>query len=273
MGQGLRFEVVSLLVMAVVAEATAAAPSTPNTPNTPSAQSTSSAPFTLSVGPAVEITPDYPGASAQRTFVLPDVELQYHNWLYVSGTDLIGVYAYNHAGTKAGAAIEWDFTERLQRDNAHFAGLGDVSTTPRLKLFFTPQFLAWLAGGVTAATDIGGHSEGTVAQAYLNLQLPLTARGFFTIGPGLTWSDTEYMKAFYGVTLEQSAITGFPVYAVHSGVSDVYVETSAGYAISSRWSVGIDVTVAHLQGDAAKSPFTEQRQQVTWLGTLLYKFR
>jgi hypothetical protein len=52
----------------------------------------------LSLGPAVEITPTYPGAKTSRTFVLPDVEGQYDNWLYVSATDLLGVYAYNHAG-------------------------------------------------------------------------------------------------------------------------------------------------------------------------------
>jgi MipA family protein len=261
MGQGLWVRIASLLLIAVVPASVAVAQTTP------------SAPFSLSVGPAVEITPEYPGARAQRTFALPDVELQYHNWLYVSGTDLIGVYAYNHGGTKAGAAIEWDFTERLQRDNPHFAGLGDVATTPRLKVFFQPQLQPWLAGGVLAATDIGGHNEGTVAQAYLNLQLPLTSRGYFTLGPGVTWSDTEYMRAFYGVTSEQSTISGFPVFEAHAGVSDVYVETSAGYAISSRWSVGIDVTAAYLQGDAAKSPFTESRHQITWLAAVLYKLR
>jgi hypothetical protein len=35
----------------------------------------------LSVGPALEITPTYPGASSARTFALPDVEAQYDNWL------------------------------------------------------------------------------------------------------------------------------------------------------------------------------------------------
>jgi outer membrane scaffolding protein for murein synthesis (MipA/OmpV family) len=226
----------------------------------------------LSLGPAVEITPTYPGAKTQRTFMLPDIEGQYDNWLYISATDLLGVYAYNHQGDKAGAAIEYDFTERLEKDSPHLAHLGDVSTTARFKLFIE-QRISLFVLGATAATDIGGHEEGTVAQAYLNLLLPLTARGFLTIGPGLTWSDSRYMRAFYGVTAEQSELSGFPEFQAHAGISDIYGELVAGYELSSRWALGLDVTVAHLQGDAAGSPITESRWQTTWLASILYKFK
>jgi MipA family protein len=229
-------------------------------------------PTFLSVGPAVQVQPKYPGASSSRTFLLPDVEGQYHNWLYVSATDLIGVYAYNHQGDKAGAAIEYDFSERLARDSPSFTHLGDVSTTPRLKLFIE-QRIAMFSGGARVATDIGGHDEGTVAQAYLNLLLPLTAHGFVTVGPGLTWSDSRYMSAFYGVSASQSEVSGLPQFQAHPGISDVYGELVAGYEISSRWAVGLDLTVARLQGDAADSPFTSARTQTTWLASILYKFK
>ena len=229
--------------------------------------------FKLSVGPAVEITPTYPGAGTLRTFVLPDVEMQYHGWLYISATDLIGVYAYNHDGTKAGAAIEWDFTERLARDSPRLTHLGDVSTTPRFKLFFEPRLARWLSAGIEAATDIGGHDEGTVVQAHLELLLPLTAHGYVTIGPGVTWSDSRYMTAFYGVTAEQSELSGLAQFVAREGVSDVYLEAVAGYELSHRWAVGLDLTVAALQGDAAHSPFTEQRRQSTLLAAVLYRLR
>jgi MipA family protein len=226
----------------------------------------------LSLGPAVEITPTYPGAPTSRTFALPDVEAQYENWLYTSATDLLGVYAYNHQGDKAGAAIEYDFTERLEKDSPRFTHLGDVNTTTRFKLF-VEQRVAMFSGGVNVATDIGGHNEGTVAQAFLNLLLPLTARGFLTVGPGVTWSDTHYMRAFFGVSPEQSALSGLPQFTAHQGISDVHGELVAGYELSSRWALGLDVTVARLEGDAADSPFTETRTQTTWLASVLYKFR
>ena len=101
--------------------------------------------FTLSVGPAFDNQPKYPGASSQRSFLFPDVELQYDNWLYVSATDIIGVYAYNKGGTQAGAAITWDFTERRGHDVVPSGALPDVPTTQRLRLFFDPR----LASSIT----------------------------------------------------------------------------------------------------------------------------
>jgi MipA family protein len=229
--------------------------------------------WSLSLGPAIEITPAYPGAAASRTFALPDVEAQYHDWLYISGTDLLGVYAYNHDDSKAGAAIEWDFTERLEKDSAHLAHLGDVPSTPRFKLFFDPRLMPWLSGGIEVATDIGGHDEGTLGLAHMELLLPLGSRGFVTLGPGLTWSDSRYMRAFFSVSPAQSALSGLPVFEARAGVSDVYAEAVAGYRLSSRWSLGVDVIVAHLENDAAHSPFVESRSQTTWLASLLYRIR
>jgi MipA family protein len=224
----------------------------------------------LSAGPAVMVTPSYPGAKTQRTFALPDIEGQYHNWLYISGTDLLGAYAYNRQGSKAGAAITYDFTERLQNDSRQLGPLQDVEPTPRLKLFIE-QRLAMFVGGLRAATDIGGHDEGTVAQAYVNLLLPLSARGFVTLGPGITWSDRHYMNAFYSVTAGQSEISGLPHYQAHPGISDLYGELVAGYELSSRWALALDVTFAKLHGDAADSPFTLARAQATWFASVLYK--
>ena len=229
-------------------------------------------PTFLSAGPAVMVTPSYPGARTQRTFALPDFEGQYDDWLYISGTDLLGVYAYNRQGNKAGAAIMYDFTERLQNDSRQLGPLRDVEPTPRLKLFIE-QRLAMFVGGLRVATDIGGHDEGTVAQAYLNLLLPLTAHGFVTVGPGVTWSDRHYMNAFYSVTAEQSEISGLPQYQAHPGISDLYGEVLAGYELSSRWALALDVTYARLHGDAADSPFTLARAQTTWFASVLYKVR
>ncbi|MBS0378465.1 MAG: hypothetical protein JSS29_08265 [Proteobacteria bacterium] len=67
--------------------------------------------------------------------MLPDIETQCHNWLYVSGTDLLGVCGWNHGGDKAGAAIACDFTERLQDDSRQLGPLPHVEPAVRLKLF------------------------------------------------------------------------------------------------------------------------------------------
>jgi outer membrane scaffolding protein for murein synthesis (MipA/OmpV family) len=47
----------------------------------------------------------------------------------------------------------------------------------------------------------------------------------------------------------------------------------AGYELSSRWALALDVTYARLHGDAADSPFTLARAQTTWFASVLYKVR
>jgi MipA family protein len=226
-------------------------------------------PSSLSVGPAVQITPRYPGVRASRMFLLADVEAESGDW-YISGTDLIGLRIVNRAQTKAGVALEYDFTERRARDVPHGAALRDVHTTPRFKVF-VEQDLAMFAGTASMATDVGAHHEGTIAQAQIQLQLPVTKNGFFTIGPGVTWSDSHWMRAFYGVSAEQSAQTGLTEFDARPGVSDIDIEAVAGYQFSKRWSAGFDVTLARLERSAANSPFTVTRSQTTALVSMGYK--
>ena len=105
------------------------------------------------------------------------------------------------------------------------------------------------------------------------LLLPFTSHGFVSIGPGLTWSDQHYMRAFYGVSAQQSVVSGLPEFNAGSGISDIYLEAVAGYDISSRWSVAVDGIAAHLHADAADSPFTETTSQISVFASLIYKIR
>lgn len=229
-------------------------------------------PFSFSIGPAIESTPTYPGSSATRSYFLPDIEAEYGRF-FISGTDFLGFRAVNTPETKAGVVFEYDYTERLKKDSAKLESLGDVSTTPRLKLFVEHNIVLFLLAGLDVATDIGGHHEGTIAHAHLDLEMPLTSRGFFTIGPGVTWSDSRWMSAFYGVSDEQAHISGLAPYNARAGVSDAYIEAVAGYTLSTRWSIGLDVTTARLLGDVQHSQFTESLWQTTVLASILYKLR
>ena len=135
-----------------------------------------------------------------------------------------------------------------------------------------------IASQICSVAELGDEARALLKddpapQAYLNLLLPLTSHGFLTIGPGVTWSDQHYMRAFYSVSAEQSELSGLPQFEARRGISDIYGELVAGYEISSRWAVGLDAVYARLQGDAADSPFTESRAQTSWFASILYKFK
>jgi outer membrane scaffolding protein for murein synthesis (MipA/OmpV family) len=225
----------------------------------------------LTVGPGIYVQPTYPGASGSRGFFLPYIDAEYHNWLYSNAADLIGVYAYKTPTTQLGGAIQYDFTERLNKDDPRFQFLRDVRATPRFKLFAS-HTIGLITGDVNVATDIAGRDQGTLAQANLSLAIPFVPKFFFSVGPGLTWASSTYMQSFFGITPGQSQVSQLPAYDAHAGIVDLHINGLANYTISKRWSLGTTTYWARLHGDADGSPITQRRSQLTVIAFVAYTF-
>jgi MipA family protein len=226
----------------------------------------------LSVGPGEYVTPTYPGSSSSRGFLLPYIDAEYAGRLYTNASDLVGAYAYKTVGDAVGAALQYDFTERLNSDSPSFRYLHDIKATPRFKLF-ADKTIGIVTADFNVATDIGGHSQGTLAQANLWVTIPFVPKWVFSVGPGLTWADNEYMSTFFGITPEQAAVSPFHTYVARAGIDDFHLNAVVTYAISSRWSIGASGYIARLHGDADHSPVTESHEQITALAWLVYKIK
>jgi MipA family protein len=226
----------------------------------------------LSIGPAVYVTPSYPGASSSRGFALPYLDAEYAGRFYTNASDLVGVYAYKTVGDALGAALQYDFTERLSKDNGDFKYFSDVKATPRFKLFADKTIGAFTAD-FNIATDIAGRGQGTLAQANLFVTIPIVPKWVFSFGPGLMWADHEYMTTFFTITPQQAAVSPLHSYTAGAGVDDLHLNAIVTYAISSRWGIGASAYEARLHGTADGSPVTTRREQTTALAWLVYKVR
>lgn len=226
----------------------------------------------LLVGPGVYVTPSYPGASASRGFAIPYIDAQYANRLYSNATDIVGVYALNSASTQAGAAFQYDFTERLAKDDLRFRNLSEIRTTPRFKVFAS-HTIGIITGDANVATDIAGRGQGTLAQANLWVTIPSIPKLILSFGPGLTWADERYMHTFFSITEAQAAVAPLTPYHAKAGVVDWHVNALATYEISSRWSLGASAYAARLNDDPDRSPVTLRRGQTTALAFVAYKVR
>jgi outer membrane scaffolding protein for murein synthesis (MipA/OmpV family) len=226
----------------------------------------------LSIGPGEYLTPSYPGASSSRGFLFPYIDAEYAGRLYTNASDLIGVYAYKTVGDALGAALQYDFTERLNTDDARFRNLRDIKATPRFKLFADKTFFVF-TGDFNVATDVAGRGQGTLAQANLLVTIPFIRKWLFSFGPGLTWADHTYMTSFFTITPEQAAISPLRAYNAHAGIADLHLNGVISYAVSSRWSIGASTYAARLRGDANDSPVTSRRTQIMAIGWLTYKVK
>jgi outer membrane scaffolding protein for murein synthesis (MipA/OmpV family) len=224
----------------------------------------------LSIGPGEYLTPSYPGASSSRGFLFPYIDAQYAGRLYSSAADLLGVYGYKTKGDALGAALQYDFTERLNTDDLRLRNIRDISTTPRFKLF-ADKTLSIFTADIDVATDIGGHGQGTLAQANLFVTIPFIPKWLFSFGPGIAWADHDYMSTFFSITPQQAAVSPIHTYTAHAGIADVHLNGAVTYSISSRWSVGASTYAAHLHSDAEDSTVTLRRSQITVITFVTYK--
>jgi len=226
----------------------------------------------ISVGPGIYLTPSYPGARSTRSVPIPFIDAEYGNNLYSSAEDILGVYAYKSASTQVGAALEYDLTERLSRDDERFRHLRNIAEIERFKLFGT-RTVSFITGDTSVATDVAARRQGTLAQANLWASMPLIPKTMISVGPGINWADTRYMHTFFGVTDFQAAVSPLTPYVARAGLVDFHWNGLETYELSSRWSVGASEYAARLHGTAVDSPVTQRRAQTTVLAWLAYKVK
>jgi outer membrane protein len=227
--------------------------------------------FHASAGPGIYTGPSFPGARHPRKLLFPFVDAEYAGRVYTSAEDLIGVYAFKTTDTQVGAALEYDPTERLSRDDTRLRGLPDVRETARFKLFGSRT-----VGAVTAdanlAKDIAGSGQGILGQANLWLTVPFNPSFSVSAGPGVTWADSRYMHTLYAVTAAEAPVSVLPVFVAHAGIVDAHLNGLAEWVIHSKYRLGAQAFFGHLRGDAGASPITAQHGQTTVVGWIAYRF-
>lgn len=213
--------------------------------------------YHISVGPGFYTIPRYPGSQSSRTRPFPFVDAEYDNRYYTSVSDIFGVYAFKTDTAQAGAALEFDPTERIAHHDTKSHNLRSIRDTTRFKLFASKTILFVTADG-SVATDILGHGQGTLAQANLWFTAPLGPDFSINVGPGATWADTRYMHSFF---------------STRAGLLDTHLNGLIEWQLLSHYRVGVLAYLARLQGDAAASPVVQRRAQRTVVGWVAYKFR
>ncbi|CAJ0807998.1 MipA/OmpV family protein [Ralstonia flaminis] len=227
--------------------------------------------WSIAVGPSVYVAPKYPGAKSSFVFPWIDQEIEYKHRYFSKGMDFLGAYLANDDTWQVGGNFQFDPTWRHVHDDARLNGLGNVNATVRAKAFaqYTVSFLTL---STDAEQDILGNRQGLIANADVYASAPL-GRWLFSLGSGVSWTNGQYMRTFFGVNGGQSAASGLPVFATHAGVRDIHFNAIVTCKLDDRWTANGSLTVARLRGDAADSPITQRRQQTTAMASLTYRFR
>lgn len=158
---------------------------------------------------------------------------------------------------------------RLEKDSDHLRGLGDVDPGGVIGAKASYQF--GLAEAYASLNKTIGGSDGMVGKVGGNLsyryeQLTLSA------GASATFADKNHMAAYFGVTPEQSANSGFAQYTAKAGLKRFDVEASVTYMATENWMVRGQLGAGFLTGDAKKSPIVQTDVQPSGMLLVGYKF-
>jgi outer membrane scaffolding protein for murein synthesis (MipA/OmpV family) len=159
----------------------------------------------------------------------------------------------------------------LRPGSADLRGMGEVKMTA---LVSASGSLALGPVSLTGALRqaVASH-RGTLVEAGLALPWQLHRHAKLTLTPGVTWADRRHMQAYFGVTPQQSAASGYAPFDAGAGVKSQQLVLDFDMAFSRHWHLQALLRAQRLSGDAADSPITQRTRQASGLLALRYEFQ
>jgi outer membrane scaffolding protein for murein synthesis (MipA/OmpV family) len=220
--------------------------------------------FRTILGLSSELQPAYNGSRAYRLQGGPDINVYYRDVAYITTGDGIGYNFLRGDHFQVGVAMAYDLGRRVTQDYANLHGMGDISAAPVGKLYATwvlsKKFPLILR--VDARQFVGG-AQGAVGDVAVYMPLPGSSKRFVMFaGPSVTLATSHYMQVLYGVTPQQSAASGHPVYEIaHDGTCAAGVGFSATKFIGQHWLLNLDSAINEIRGRSSHSPVVERTTQ------------
>jgi outer membrane scaffolding protein for murein synthesis (MipA/OmpV family) len=216
------------------------------------------------LGLASELQPAYDGSRAYRVEGGPDINFYYRDIFFISTGDGIGFNVLRGDHYEIGVAMAYDLGRKVTQDYANLHGMGDIQAAPVGKVYGTvvlsrkfPLILR-----VDARQFIGG-DQGAVGDIAVYTPLPGSSRTFVMFaGPSVTLATSHYMQVLYGVSPQQSAASGHPVYNIeHDGTAAAGVGFSATKFLGEHWLLNLDGAINEIRGTPRRSPIVEKPDQ------------
>lgn len=220
--------------------------------------------FRTVLGLAAQVQPVYDGSRAYRIQGGPAIDFHYRDIAFISTGDGIGYNVLRGDHYQLGVALAYDLGRKERDDLANLHGMGNIGVAPVGKIFGTwvlsrsfPMILR------VDARQFAGGAQGAVGDAAVYLPLPGSSRTFVMFaGPSITLATHHYLQTLYGVTPEQSVLSGHSVYEItHDGTVAAGVGFSATKFLTPHWLLNLDTAINQIRGNASRSPLVEKRTQ------------
>lgn len=205
------------------------------------------------IGAGAGVVPVYEGASDYKVLAMPAFDLRYGDF---------------YLNFRNGLGATW-VRGRRAKDSPE--GIGKVKNAIGSRAFvryFLDDAISLTAG----LTHSYGGTDGTQADLRLGYRFRPSRQVMLLPAASLTWANGKHMRRYFGISEEQAARSGLPVFDADSGIKDVSVSLSVIYSLSRHWHVNANASLTRYLGDASDSPINERTWQPILLIGAGYRF-
>jgi outer membrane scaffolding protein for murein synthesis (MipA/OmpV family) len=213
-----------------------------------------------SYGASMFVFPRYPGAATASALPIPAFEWTHPSGAFIS-TDLgLGWNLSAQPALQYGFRL-WPDLARRASDGARLRGLPEIPLRLERALFlnWSPAEFARLQS--TLRTGLGGDERGVLAEAGASAGAPLTPHLLIGLTVGLSWGNTAFRQAWFGIAPEVAAGSGRTAFHAGAGWQDLQTAIGLEWALAQGWRLDARSENWRLLGAAAASPLTESRWQ------------
>lgn len=163
---------------------------------------------------------------------------------------------------------------RSESESPGLAGMGKISRTVRARLSARWDVAENLQLSAGLSVDALGRVGGYLVDVNLARHWSVAPFTTWHMSAGVSAASQRYMQAWHGVTAEQSARSGYPVYQVPSGLHlrDFHVSGTLRTDFTPRWSAFGGVGWSRELGPAADSPLTRDGSTFSLSTGLVWRF-
>jgi outer membrane scaffolding protein for murein synthesis (MipA/OmpV family) len=228
--------------------------------------------WNIVVGVGLGTTPKYQGSKSTRVVSVPLIDITYKNKYFLNSSRGLGANFIQIPNFDFGLSVRYNVIKRNVKDNANFAGLGDLKGSVEAVAFMKYKsgqftFDAEISQGLNKRGHNGIHIDLMPAYTFVSGQNIL-----YKIGPVLTYGNAKYLQNIYGVNDVQAVASIYNRHTLMSGFESFAVQSSLFYWIDRHWKFNLSAKYSRFIGDVKNSPLLEKNSQISAVIGILYRF-
>ena len=215
--------------------------------------------WNVTLGARVGVVPAFPGAKTSGLALSPVFSLGRgvgSRWLSMID-DNVSLGFVQRGDWRAGVTGK-PLWRRRERDDHALKGLGDIDVGLEAGGFVEYYPLSWLRARAELRRGFIAH-DALMGDLKLDAFARLGDNWIAAAGPRLSLAGGDYQQTYFGVTPQQSAASGLPVFQPRGGLLSYGAAAQVTYHWTKRVESTAYATANRLVGDAADSPLVTER--------------